>query len=161
MHRHLQCSPRAMVHNDFSSYWCPMRYLLFQDFMYSAVPSIVNIVIFVAYFSTCAVYFDMCRQHCTWYSVNSQSLTRVWLGLSWFIIMAWARVIPFKTYGRAWVAKKLCNMLRGPLMVALTSSVNFYSRQADSKKVQSAKVGKGDSLYIAWCTYQQVVVRPV
>ena len=59
-----QCCPQATAHSDFSSYSCFMRRLLFQDFLYSAISSIVNVVIFAAYSSQCAVYFEMCGQHC-------------------------------------------------------------------------------------------------
>ncbi len=57
-----QCCPQAMAHGDFSSYSCQMRPLLFWDLIYSAVTGIVNVVIFAAYYSRCAVYFEMCRQ---------------------------------------------------------------------------------------------------
>ena len=41
-----------------------MRHLLFQDFMYSAVDSTVNVVIFAAYSSKCASYFEMYGKRC-------------------------------------------------------------------------------------------------
>ena len=49
-----------------SSYLCPVRNLLFQDFLYSAVTSIVNVhvVIFATYSSQCAVFFEKCWQRC-------------------------------------------------------------------------------------------------
>ncbi len=59
-----QRCPEATAHGDFASYSCPMRRLLFQNFMYSAVTSIVNVVIFAAYSSQCAVYFEKCGQRC-------------------------------------------------------------------------------------------------
>ena len=61
-----QRCPKATAHGDFASYLCPMRHLLFQNFMYSAVTSIVNVVIFAAYSSQCAVYFEKCGQRCYW-----------------------------------------------------------------------------------------------
>ncbi len=59
-----QRCPEAMAHVDFASYSRSMRRLLFQNFMYSVVTSIANVVIFAAYFSQCGVYFEKCGQRC-------------------------------------------------------------------------------------------------
>ncbi len=42
---HHQRCPEATARGDFASYSCPMRRLLFQNFMYSPFTSIVNVVI--------------------------------------------------------------------------------------------------------------------
>ena len=42
-----------------------VRKRLFLDVIYSAVTGIVNVVIFAAYSSRCAVYFEKCGQRCT------------------------------------------------------------------------------------------------
>ena len=57
---------KPTTHSNFASYSCPMRRLLFQNFMYSTVTSIhvVNIVIFATYSSHCATYFEKCGQRC-------------------------------------------------------------------------------------------------
>ncbi len=57
-----QRCPEATAQGDFASYSCPMRRLLFRKFMYSACTGIVNVVIFAAYSSQCAVYFEKCGQ---------------------------------------------------------------------------------------------------
>ena len=51
---------QATAHNDFSIYSCHMRRLLTQDFLYSEVTNIENVVIFATYSSQCTGYFEMC-----------------------------------------------------------------------------------------------------
>ncbi len=67
-----QHCPQATAHWDFCSYSCPMRRILFWDLIYSDVTGIVNIVIFAAYSSWCAVYFEMCGQR--WVLLNFLSI---------------------------------------------------------------------------------------
>ncbi len=62
---------------DFASYSCPVRRLLFQNFMYSAFISIVNVVIFAAYSSQCAVYFEKCRQRCISHFSNDDEILSI------------------------------------------------------------------------------------
>ncbi len=61
-----QRCPEATAHSDFASYSCPMHHLLVQNFMYSAFTSIVNVVIFAAYSSQCAVYFESADKVLEW-----------------------------------------------------------------------------------------------
>ena len=56
-----QCCTEATAHSDSASYSCSMRRLLFQNFLYSA-GNLINVVIFAAYSSQCAIYFEKCGQ---------------------------------------------------------------------------------------------------
>ena len=80
----IQCCPQAMAPGNFSRYSCPLRCLLFRDFMYSAFPSIANVVIFVCYSSKCCkctVYFGMCgqccekTQNCLWHNLRHENFS--------------------------------------------------------------------------------------
>ncbi len=59
----LQVCPHATTHGNFSIYPRHMCRLL-SHFLYFWVTGIVDIAIFIVSSSTCAVYFEMCRQYC-------------------------------------------------------------------------------------------------
>ena len=67
-----QRCPQATAHGNFASHSCPIRRLLFQNFMYCTVTSILNVVIFAAYSSQCAVFFEKCLES-TPFSGNLES----------------------------------------------------------------------------------------